>query len=195
MRLGRPEKVHPQVRHFLMQSQVADMADPTALAEFYASRNVVATTCLGWAHPVLRQRTFDYCIVDEASQITQAVCLGPIQAARVFVLVGDHYQLPPLVQNADARAQGMATSLFKRLCEAHPHAVVTLDHQYRMNADITSLANAVIYSEQLKCGSADVAGARLDLTAPGDFLLSQPSWLQHTMDPAQSVLFLNTDAV
>jgi DNA replication ATP-dependent helicase Dna2 len=195
MRLGRPEKVHPQVRHFLMQAQVADMTDPAALAEFYATRNVVATTCLGWSHPVLRRRTFDYCIVDEASQITQAVCLGPIQAARVFVLVGDHYQLPPLVQNADARAQGMGTSLFKRLCEAHPHAVVTLDHQYRMNAAIMGLANAVIYSEQLKCGSAEIATARLDVSVGDGILSSLPPWLQSAVSPAQTVLFLDTDAV
>lgn len=47
--------------------------------------------------PMFRRRKFDYCIVDEASQITLPVCLGPLRFADVFVLVGDHYQLPPLV--------------------------------------------------------------------------------------------------
>lgn len=42
-------------------------------------------------------RKFDYCIVDEASQIALPVCLGPLQFASVFVLVGDQYQLPPIV--------------------------------------------------------------------------------------------------
>ena len=42
-------------------------------------------------------KRFDYCIVDEASQITLPACLGPIRFADVFVLVGDHNQLPPLV--------------------------------------------------------------------------------------------------
>lgn len=46
---------------------------------------------------MFRRRKFDYCIVDEASQITLPVCLGPLRFADVFVLVGDHYQLPPLV--------------------------------------------------------------------------------------------------
>lgn len=44
------------------------------------------------------RRTFDYCIVDEASQITLPTCLGPLRFAEKFILVGDHYQLPPLVR-------------------------------------------------------------------------------------------------
>lgn len=47
--------------------------------------------------------------------------LGPLLLARSFVLVGDHYQLPPLVTSPVAAAGGMGHSLFKRLCEAHPH--------------------------------------------------------------------------
>jgi len=58
---------------------------------------VVATTCLGINHFIFNKRKFDYCILDEASQITLPVCLGPLRYADRFVLVGDHYQLPPLV--------------------------------------------------------------------------------------------------
>jgi len=35
--------------------------------------------------------------VDEASQITLPITIGPLKYATTFVLVGDHYQLPPLV--------------------------------------------------------------------------------------------------
>lgn len=48
---------------------------------------------------------------------------GPIRFSDVFVLVGDHYQLPPLVLNAEAKELGMGVSLFKRLSEAHPQSV------------------------------------------------------------------------
>ena len=76
---------------------------------------VVATTCLSidqYVVPVgflvsafsdvpfsalFSRRKFDYCIVDEASQITLPTCLGPLRFADKFVLVGDHFQLPPLV--------------------------------------------------------------------------------------------------
>lgn len=57
-------------------------------------------TCLSTSSnsPLFTEKRFDYCIVDEASQITLPACLGPIRYADVFVLVGDHNQLPPLVR-------------------------------------------------------------------------------------------------
>lgn len=66
---------------------------------------VVATTCMGIKHPIFTRRRFDYCIVDEASQISQPICLGPLFYAHRFVLVGDHQQLPPIVQNKEARSE------------------------------------------------------------------------------------------
>lgn len=58
---------------------------------------------MGVKHPIFSRRRFDFCIVDEASQISQPICLGPLFYAQRFVLVGDHQQLPPIVQNAEAR--------------------------------------------------------------------------------------------
>lgn len=49
--------------------------------------------------------------------------LAPLRLGKRFVLVGDHYQLPPLVRDPVAKRSGMDTSLFLRLSEAHPHAV------------------------------------------------------------------------
>ena len=46
--------------------------------------------------------------------------MGMLRFVQRFVLVGDHYQLPPLVQSNEARALGMDVSLFKRLCDSHP---------------------------------------------------------------------------
>ena len=60
------------------------------------------------------------CLVDEAGQITLPAALAPLLQARAFCLVGDPYQLPPLVQNAEARTRGLGHSLFRRLSQAHP---------------------------------------------------------------------------
>jgi DNA replication ATP-dependent helicase Dna2 len=145
---------------------------------------VVATTCLGinqyvlhptWSlvcadfgskSPIFSERQFDYCIVDEASQITLPVCLGPIRLADAFILVGDHYQLPPLVKTPEAREGGLDISLFKLLSEAQPQAVVNLEHQYRMCEEIMTLSNELIYSGRLKCGTPDVAKRALKLPDP-----------------------------
>ena len=39
------------------------------------------------------------------------------QGASHVVLVGDHFQLPPVVQSQEAAAAGLALSLFERLMQ------------------------------------------------------------------------------
>eukprot|EP01137_Pigoraptor_chileana_P036265 Opistho-2@31535 len=199
-RLGSPDKVHPAIR-----KHTPDGAGPfrtvAELEGFYRSRPVVATTCLGISHPLFMRRSFDVCIVDEASQITEPVCLGPLQLARCFVLVGDHNQLPPLVVSAKARDEGLAVSLFRRLHDAHPRAVAALEHQYRMNADILLLTNTLIYNNRLKCGTPAVAQSSLAIPNPAALpsFQSQPAvganWLRDLIDPARKVVFVDTDLV
>ncbi|KAJ2750465.1 DNA replication endonuclease-helicase Dna2, partial [Coemansia nantahalensis] len=171
---------------------------------------IVATTCLGVTHPVFRAREFDYCIVDEASQITLPVCLGPLLEARRFVLVGDHHQLPPLVRNAGARDGGLGTSLFKRLCEAHPQSVVRLEYQYRMSAAIQRLANTLIYDGHLRCGTLRVARQTIRYPAADPpaavrrwpFDCPRPPagawdmrWAEQALDPRRGAVFVDTDAI
>ena len=67
-------------------------------------QGIVATSCLGINHPVFTRRRFDVCIVDEASQVLQPACLGPLFNADRFVLVGDPQQLPPVVRSKEARS-------------------------------------------------------------------------------------------
>ena len=56
---------------------------------------------------LLRRLCFDVCIVDEASQVMQPLCLAPLSKAQTFVLVGDHNQLPPLVVSREAQEMGI----------------------------------------------------------------------------------------
>jgi len=66
---------------------------------------VVATTCLGVSNSALfSRRTFDVCIVDEASQVSLLASLNPLFHSRRFVLVGDDKQLPPVVHCHQARS-------------------------------------------------------------------------------------------
>ncbi|KAF9233255.1 AAA domain-containing protein [Melanogaster broomeanus] len=64
---------------------------------------------------------------------------------------------PPLVHNPAARKGSLETSLFRQLSKTHPHAVVDLTHQYRMNEDVMLLSNKLIYGDRLRCGSEAVA--------------------------------------
>ena len=126
---------------------------------------------------IFNKRKFDYCIVDEASQITLPVCLGPLRYADRFVLVGDHYQLPPLVRNIEAQKGGLDVSLFKLLSERHPCALTILEHQYRMNEDIMLLSNSLVYDGMLKCGNENVAKRVLRIPDRGQLTTAKP-WVK-----------------
>ncbi|NXC07693.1 DNA2 nuclease, partial [Orthonyx spaldingii] len=159
---------------------------------------VVATSCMGVNHPIFVQKQFDFCIVDEASQISQLICLGPLFCSKRFVLVGDHQQLPPLVLNAEARDLGMSESLFKRL-EQNQNAVVQLTVQYRMNSKIMSLSNMLVYEGKLECGSEKVSNATVNLPNLKKLKLdlgdASKMWLKEVLDPDTAVCFLNTEKV
>lgn len=82
----------------------------------------------------------------------------------------------------EARDKGLETSLFKRLSEAHPQAVVYLKEQYRMNEDIMSLSNRLVYNDRLKCGNEEVA--KRGLTLPKKEMwesLDQDSWVKDVL--------------
>ena len=71
--------------------------------------DVVAATCIGTATTqLLADLTFDLAIVDEAGQIATSNLLVPLVRARRSVLVGDHHQLPPFL---DDEVKGWAEDL------------------------------------------------------------------------------------
>ncbi|KAJ5567408.1 Dna2/Cas4 domain of unknown function DUF83 [Penicillium sp. DV-2018c] len=215
LRIGATVKIHPDVKAF---ADLAAIPKTTIeeLKESYEKPQVVATTCLGVNHNIFNQRIFDYCIVDEASQITLPVCLGPIRMAKTFILVGDHYQLPPLVQNKAAQEGGLDVSLFKLLSDAQPDSVVNLEHQYRMCEEIMLLSNTLIYSGRLKCGTLEVASRSLVIPnmnaiekfhvedashAPSQSrdpclgTLNSPCWLRDLLAPSAKTRLVNTDPI
>lgn len=150
---------------------------------------------------LFHRRRFDYCIVDEASQITLPTCIGPLRYADKFVLVGDHFQLPPIVRKAEARAGGLDVSLFKRLSDAHPSAVVPLSSQYRMNEDIMLLSNKLIYEDRLRCGNEAIAKQALQLPHRatcadiGKSACGGDCWIQGLLEEESKAMFVDTDAV
>ena len=55
------------------------------------------------------------------------------------------------------------------------------------------LANKLIYDDKLVCGSEEVKNGCLQLANWTTGLV--PDWLERSINPAQSVVFLNTDTV
>ena len=190
---------------------------------------VIGVTALAAGDNKLLKRApgFDVALVDEAGQMAVPAALAPLLRARSFVLVGDPYQLPPLSvaaaaaddaaaaaaaeNDGDAGAGAPPESLFRRLCEAHPQAVIPLKRQYRMSRDIQRVANELVYCGALKAGSKEVARRKLELSfcesnnggdvassasaAAAAAFASAPAWLKAALDPSRRVVFLSTPGV
>ncbi|SCU99427.1 LAFA_0G23992g1_1 [Lachancea sp. 'fantastica'] len=198
LRLGAKHRVHRETQEFIPDlSAVKSFSELVDLAE---RAPVVATTCLNIYDTLfsVRRKDFDYVIVDEASQLSLPMCLGPLKFAPKFVLVGDHYQLPPLVKNSAARAGGLDESLFKILCEKHPNSMVELTYQYRMCEDIMTLPNYLIYDGKLKCGNEEVRKQELNTPTIADLMKLQrfnasDTWLVNVIEKKRKVIFLDHD--
>ncbi|KAJ6613311.1 Dna2-domain-containing protein [Mycena sp. CBHHK59/15] len=107
------------------------------------------------------------------------------------------------VRNQEARKGGLDVSLFRRLSDAHPQAVINMAYQYRMNEDIMTLSNKLIYQDRLKCGSEAVAKQTLVLpnrTFLRDVHIGKPChsngcWIDELLSETCKAVFVDTDDV
>ena len=150
VRVGTETGVRADMQDILLDER----GNPGEKATALESAPVVAATTATCGSRVMRSQSFDVAVVDEASQLTEPDTLAAINRGDRFVLVGDHQQLPPVVQ-AGGR---LARSLFERLIDLHPEAAVLLDRQYRMSQRIQAFASREFYDGQLRPASGDVAG-------------------------------------
>ena len=147
------------VREDMQEYRLETAGDPDGCAERLESASVVAATTASCGSRVAKTQSFDVAIVDEAGQLTEPGALAATTLADRFVLVGDHQQLPPVVQSED---ETLSRSLFQRLIEAYPDASVLLDRQYRMAQQIQAFASREFYDGQLRPATGDVAAQRID---------------------------------
>ncbi|MHA1654384.1 MAG: AAA domain-containing protein [Candidatus Thorarchaeota archaeon] len=116
-----------------------------------------------------RKPLFDYVIVDESSMCTvpQAVCAA--MAGKRIIFVGDHRQLPPIVDDSLGRSvyEEVRLSLFERLVTCYPKLRVLLNTQYRSNKAIMEWSNLQFYSGRLRTDPS-VASIRLDFNSVDD---------------------------
>lgn len=131
------------------------------LQESIADSTLVGATCLGIASLGSNvEINFDWVIVDEAGKATPPEILVPICLGRKIVLVGDHKQLPPVVDEALLKLQDkermninkedLELSLFEYLeKKLNADCKNILDEQYRMNPIIGDLISKLFYESKL----------------------------------------------
>ncbi len=119
--------------------------------------NVVGATCLGVAR--FQNRNFDWVIIDEAGRSTASETFVPMSKGKKIILVGDHRQLPPIIDRKlqeralseqEIQKKLIETSLFEYLYEKLPqNNKITLSNQYRMHPDIGKLVSGLFYDSQV----------------------------------------------
>lgn len=101
---------------------------------------------------------FDYIIVDEAGRATLAELMIPIKKAKRFILVGDHKQLPPIVDDEvlskmkEYNKKDLETTLFEELYMKIEHDDFKhfLKFNYRSHSSIAKIYSDVFYDGEIE---------------------------------------------
>ena len=93
--------------------------------------------------------SYEYLIIDEASQSVEPSCLIPLyHDVKKLILVGDHMQLPATVFYSKATKILYNRSLFERLIDnKYPRHILTV--QYRMQSNISEFISNIFYENKL----------------------------------------------
>lgn len=148
--------------------EIRSMLEDAGLAD--NERILVGTTSMMQARPFLLEgHHFSLAIVDEASQVLEPGLIGLLSSNQIerFVLVGDHKQLPAVVQQNPEEARvddpllrsiglnDCRQSLFQRLYnwevqQQRTQFIGTLNRQGRMHPDVASFASNHFYNAWLQ---------------------------------------------
>lgn len=110
------------------------------------------TTAAAKYHELIVAANVDMVLVEEAGEILEAHVLTALApSVRQLVLIGDHKQLRPKINNYELSVEkgtgyDLNRSLFERLIlQGHHHS--QLNQQHRMHPDISALPRALTYPE------------------------------------------------
>lgn len=162
VRIGNPLKVSPAIQP-LRQPWTAfpsagDPVDPNAdaFSTVFGSHPIVGTTLAMLASRMAARyspsyRRFDYVLVDESSMNLVPPITCAWHAGQRLVLVGDHRQLPPIIQAPEFAARpGFCMSPFERIAWERPDLLARMTRQYRSLPGIMDWSNRALYDNKLE---------------------------------------------
>lgn len=177
VRIGSEASCLAEYRDYLLPNRIAELRKGTEVRDFIQQQRVfcATTASLNGSLSLLSLRSFSLAIIDEASQILEPHLIAILSAHNNtgedaisrFVFIGDHKQLPAVVQQTaqesvvtepELIAIGLTDcrrSLFERLLSVHSsksdadHFIYLLTHQGRMHRDIADFPNRAFYDGKL----------------------------------------------
>ena len=175
LRIGNEASCDPRFRDSLLEASLGEKPRLNDISRrISGTRVIVGTTSTMQSRPfIFGLKHFSLAIIDEASQILEPAVIGLLAAhdgmgrchIDRFILVGDHKQLPAVVQQSedDSRvddpqlhAIGLTDcrrSLFERLIDierrsGRSHTVGILRRHGRMHPDVAAFACEMFYADE-----------------------------------------------
>ncbi|MHA1550715.1 MAG: AAA domain-containing protein [Candidatus Heimdallarchaeaceae archaeon] len=149
VRLGRKYSTQDEIKDYTLETFREKNPDKSFSQLLNEVPIIVATTST-ISSPNFEKLGIQTIIIDEASQMTEPTVLSALMEGDRFILVGDHKQLPPVVQSQKAQTEGLSVSLFERLARLYPESIHLLTHQFRMNEKLVDFSNKKFYEGKLK---------------------------------------------
>lgn len=169
IRIGSAYSSSERSQHALFSNKISSINNRKELKQVIQEHRIFVATVASIQNrqELLELKQFSRVIIDEASQILEPMLVSLLSTFEKFVLIGDHKQLPAVVQqdkkfskvqHEELQALGlqdMRDSLFERLFLRCKHekwdwAFDMLSYQGRMHRDIMDFPNRFFYENTLK---------------------------------------------
>lgn len=157
------ESVHPDIQSSINTHIQTQCTSNREYLQTISKINIIASTPFSATNDLMKYLTFDYCIVEEASQMIEPVSIGALLSSKKFVLFGDGSQHVPMVGNFQAKLGGYGQSLFDRLSKAYPENVAKLYKNYVMNRGVLEFISSVVYGGMMEFGDSKIRDQKLFL--------------------------------
>lgn len=146
-----------------IQKKWIDNLRNSKLLEMYLIRNasIISGTCVGFLSRDIRDIYFDYVIIDEVAKSTFPEIAISITKGEKIIMVGDHKQLPAVLDRELIEKNGLNYGDFKISLFELLNNIVEKENkqilkcQYRMHSTIGTLISEVFYNNDVVNGGND----------------------------------------
>jgi hypothetical protein len=169
LRIGSEASCDPRFRDHLLEAMLEHISKLDAIKKKIVETPIIVgtTSTMQARQEIFSLKHFSLCIIDEASQILEPSVIGLLASEQIerFILIGDHKQLPAVVQqsemdsyisNPQLRAlciDNCRQSLFERLLRWEQHQgrtqfIETLRYQGRMHPEVAQFPATAFYTKE-----------------------------------------------
>ena len=210
VRIGSRYGTSPHYQNQLLDKKIENVTTRKELIAVIKKHRIFVATVASMTGKLelMKLTDFQRVIIDEASQILEPQLVGLLPLFNHFTLIGDHKQLPAVVQQPEDESatdspvlhsvglKNLRHSFFERLykrsiTEGWSWAYDVLSHQGRMHTDIMQFPSQHFYEQKLKVLPEGMNGFQLQSI---DFQSDSFATNFEKLIAERRVLFINTEA-